>query len=372
MDTSQRGRTRLEDAGPPPARADAPQRRLWLLFVHQLPATPSHLRVRTWRRLQRIGALALKQAVHVLPDSATAREHFEWLKVEVTSAGGDASVFSGDCLDRWADDALVDEFRRSRQDAYGALAGEIDGALNRVQAKRPPRGGRRPSVRRLVEGFRERLSALEHIDFFGSAGRERVVTLLRQLEGHMSGAGAGPSTPGAGSADRTDYTQRLWVTRPRPGVDRMSSAWLIRRFIDPGARFAFAADRDRLPGTDAVPFDMFGVDFSHHGDACTFETLCTVFGLRDAALPSIAALVHDLDLKDDRFGAPDAGTVEALIEGLQLATTDDDQLLERGIVLFESLYQAFLQRARPSGPRSVAAPRARKRKERGNAKQPRR
>jgi hypothetical protein len=333
--------------------------RRWLLFVHQLPATPSHLRVRTWRRMQKIGAVALKQAVHVLPDSPTAREHFEWLKAEVTSAGGDASVFSGDCVDRWADDALVDEFRRSRQDAYAALATEIEDAIARVLAKRPPRGSRRPAVRRLVEGFRQRLSALEHIDFFGSAGRDRVATLVRQLEGHVTGSNTGRPTPDTGPADRAAYGNRLWVTRPRPGVDRMSSAWLIRRFIDAGARFAFAPDRDSLPEPDAVPFDMFGVELTHRGEACTFETLCGVFGLGDPALLPIAAIVHDLDLKDDRFGAPEAGTVSAVIEGLQLATTDDAELLERGIVLFESLYQAFSQRARPAGPRQAARPQGR-------------
>lgn len=351
--------TRSSEARPGPARPEAGQPCRWLLFVHQLPATPSHLRVRTWRRLQKIGALALKQAVHVLPDSPTAREHFEWLKAEVTGGGGDASVFSGDCVDRWSDDALVDEFRRARQDAYAALAGEIEDALARVQAKRPPPGRRRPAVRRLVDGFSERLSALERIDFFGSAGRERVSTLLRQLEGHMDTPHAAPSTLERGAVDRTAYANRLWVTRPRPGVDRMGSAWLIRRFIDPQARFAFAADRDALPSPDAVAFDMFGVDFSHRGESCTFETLCAIFGLDDPALASVAAIVHDLDLKDDRFAAPEAATVSAVIDGLQLATAADEELLQRGIVLFEALYQSFARRARPSGPRPVAKARPR-------------
>ena len=138
----------------------------------------------------------------------------------------------------------------------------------------------------------------------------------------------------------------------------MSSAWLIRRFIDPAARFGFASDRESLPAPDAVPFDMFGVAFSHQGEGCTFETLCAVFGIADPAVSRIAEVVHDLDLKDGRFGAADAATVAALIDGLQLATADDDVLLERGITMFESLYLAFAQAARPTGPRRVAAPKA--------------
>jgi hypothetical protein len=330
-------------------------RRRWLLFAHQLPASPSNLRVRTWRRLQQLGAIPVKQAVYVLPDTPAAREDFEWLRTEVKGAGGDASVFAADNVDAFSDDALVDEFRRARQEAYGALAREIEHVLARMNATRRPRGARAPAVHRLIEVFRQRLSALEHIDFFGSAGRDRVVALLAQLDqrAHPAPPSAGPAAA-AGATDVTVYRRRLWVTRPRPGVDRMGSAWLIRRFVDEGARFGFAVDRESLPEADAIPFDMFGVEFSHQGDGCTFETLCAVFGIRDPAVARIAAIVHDLDLKDGRFGAPEAATVGTLIEGLQLATSDDDILLERGMTLFESLFHAFAHSARAAGPRPVA------------------
>ena len=332
----------------------------WLLFVHQLPASPSNLRVRTWRRLQQLGAMPVKQAVYVLPDTPSAREDFEWLKAEVKGAGGDASVFAADSVDAWSDDALVEEFRSARQEAYGALAREIERVLSRINATRRPRGTRAPAAGRLLEVFRARLSALEHIDFFGSAGRDRVVSLVARLEDRARDVPRVPGTaPSTGAADVAAYTHRLWVTRPRPGVDRMGSAWLIRRFVDAGARFGFAVDRESLPTTDAIPFDMFGVEFSHRGESCTFETLCTVFGIRDQAVDRIAQIVHDLDLKDGRYGAMDAATVGTLIEGLQLTTGDDDLLLERGITLFESMYLAFAQSARASGPRPVATSRTR-------------
>jgi len=327
--------------------------RRWLLFVHQLPSSPSNLRVRTWRRLQQLGALPVKQAVYVLPDTPNAREDLEWLKTEIKAAGGDASVFAADSVDTWSDDALVEEFRRSRQEAYGALAREVERILGRLTAPRRPRGTRAPAARRLLEVFRGRLTAIERVDFFGSAGRDRVTTVLKQLEEKASDPPRPVGPPRTERAEGQAYTNRVWVTRPRPGVDRMASAWLIKRFLDPAAHFAFAADRESV-SQGAIPFDMFGVDFSHQGEGCTFETLCAVFAIHEPAVARIAAIVHDLDLKDGRFGAPEAATVGTVIEGLQLAIAEDDALLTQGMALFESLYRAFEQAARVAGPRAVA------------------
>jgi hypothetical protein len=205
--------------------------------------------------------------------------------------------------------------------------------------------------------FRERLIGIEHIDFFGSAGRDHVATLLTRLENHASGKDArATATNTTGPTDAEKYRGRRWVTRPRPGVDRMASAWLIRRFIDPQARFEFAADRDSVPD-DGLPFDMFGVEFSHRGEGCTFETLCGFFMIQGPAVARIAAIVHDLDLKDDRFGAPEAVTVGHVIDGLQRAHGDDDTLLLQGMALFDSLYRSFEHAARGAGPRAVARPR---------------
>jgi len=339
-----------------PVRAGVPGRR-WLLFIHQLPSHPSNLRVTTWRRLQQIGAIPLKQAVYVLPDAPDAREDFEWLRTEVRAAGGDASVFAADHVDARSDDALVEEFRRARQDLYEELARDVEQALKRATGGRRPRGTRAPALGRLLDIFRERLVAAEKIDFFGSAGRDGVIAMMRQLEDRIGASRRQP--PRAAEADHAGRTAsfqgRLWITRPRPGVDRMSSAWLIRRFIDGQPRFGFATDRESIPD-DSVPFDMFGVEFSHQGERCTFETLCAVFGLDDPALTRIAAIVHDLDLKDGRFGAPEGPTVGAIIDGLRLATPDDEALLERGTTLFESLYRSFEHSNRATGPRAARRP----------------
>ncbi len=345
--------------------------RRWLLFIHQLPPKASNLRVRTWRRLQQLGAVAIKQAVYALPDTPNTREDFEWLKAEVKASGGGASVFAADHVDAWSDDALVEEFRRAGQEAYVALARDIEQVLKRASAARRPRGTRAPATRRLFDVFGERLTAIEGVDFFGSDGRDRVTSLLKQLEGHTTERRDVSSAKLAGSTTPDSYRGRLWVTRPRPGVDRMASAWLIRRFIDGQAQFGFAVDRYAVPA-DAIPFDMFGVEFSHQGEGCTFETLCTVFQIDEPAVSRLAAIVHDLDLKDGRFGAPEATTVGAIIDGLQLAHADDEALLVQGMTLFDSLYRSFEQSARSPRPRVPAQPRKRTASKRAHQRRHRR
>jgi hypothetical protein len=340
------------EASPDPRAAGAqPHARptRWLLLIHQLPAQPSNLRVRTWRRLQQLGALAAKQGIYVLPDSPAAREDFEWLKAEIEGAGGEARIFAANSVDAWSDDALIEQFRRSRQQAYEELAREAEAVLRRVALR-----GRRPKgvpPRRATQRLRERLAAVERIDFFASAGRDRVVSLLSAIEEHARTSRRTGDAPESGAP--SSYTGRLWVTRPRPGVDRMASAWLIRGFIDREARFDFVADRAAAP-RDAVPFDMFGVEFTHRGDLCTFEVLCDIFGLRDPALVRIAGIVHDLDLKDDRFKPPEAPTVAMIIDGLRRAHEHDNVLLTEGMTLFEALYRAFAESSRLAGPRAVA------------------
>jgi hypothetical protein len=328
-----------------PAPSTGPRR--WLILVHQLPPLPSNLRVRTWRRLQQLGAVAVKQSVYMLPDTVESREDFEWLKVEIEGAGGEAIVYSAENVDPAAEAALIEQFRLLRQQAYTELASELQ-RIQRPRASRQEPAGRR----RDLAHYRERFAAVERIDFFGSAGRDRVVRLLAELEAAAPSAAKGKGQQAkSGPGDAVQYEGRLWVTRPRPGVDRMASAWLIRRFIDSKARFAFITDAKNAG--EALPFDMFGAGFGHDGDRCTFETLTTRFGITDLAVARIAEIVHDLDLKDRKFDAPEAATLGIAIEGLQLSSMDDSILLEQGMTLFEALYRSFGRSIRPPRPRSV-------------------
>lgn len=331
----------------------------WLLLVHQLPAKPSNLRVRTWRRLQQLGAIAVKQAVYALPDSPSAREDFEWLKAEIETGGGEASVFAADTVNTWSSDELVQEFRRARESDYTALSREVERALKAARRERVPRRSRRATAR-ISDAFRQRLATIEAIDFFGSAGRDRVVTLISELQQALSGeVRAVRGDESSGSSRRDAFQRRMWVTRPRPGIDRMGSAWLIKRFIDPEARFGFV---EPPPGAgDAVPFDMFGVEFTHRGEWCTFEMLAHTFAISDSAVERLAAIVHDLDLKDAKFGAPEAATVGAIVEGLQALHSGDDVLLDSGMTMFEALYRAFDRAERRAGPRPVAGRRGKSR-----------
>jgi hypothetical protein len=341
------GGARTQPAQPAP-KADAAATERWLMLVHQLPTHPSNLRVRTWRRLQQIGAIAVKQAVYVLPNSPGAREDLEWLRTEIEGAGGEAAVFTANTVDAWTDDGIVNEFLKTRETAYNELAAEAERWLKRMDSKR----SRRTSVPspRALQQLHDRLSAIEQTDFFGSAGRDRAAGLLKQIGDRARGR-SGPDD--ARGAQVTAYQARLWVTRPRPGVDRMSSAWLIRRFIDADARFDFAADRKGV-SEDAVAFDMYGVELTHRGEQCTFEVLCSTFNLQEPALGVIGQIVHDLDLKDGRFGRQEAAAIALVIEGLQLSHADDHALLAQGITLFDSLYRALAQADRSSRPRPVA------------------
>jgi hypothetical protein len=240
----------------------------WLVFVHQLPAQPSNARVKIWRRLQQIGAVAVKNAVYALPNNAQSREDFEWLRAEVVALGGEATIFAATSIKG------LDE-RRMKDAGDG-------------ESHAPTR----------------------------QAGIRRA------------------------ALDPKDFGGRVWITRPRPGVDRFSSAWLIRRFIDADARFTFGSSPEKAP--DAVPFDMYQPGgFKHEGERCTFEVLRERFALEDPALGTIGEIVHDLDLKDDRFKNPHAATIGMLVEGLRSLLADDAALLEQGIVLFETLYQSF-------------------------------
>jgi hypothetical protein len=293
--------------------------------------------------------------VYALPDSPSAREDFEWLKTEIGAGGGEASVFAADTVDTSTSDELIQEFRRARESDYAVLSHAVERVLKAAAHKRAPRRSRRAAIR-VVETFRQRLAAIEAIDFFGSAGRDRVTTRVAELQRTFSGEAAGERRAASTDSAKPDsFRRRMWVTRPRPGIDRMGSAWLIKRFIDSEARFGFV---EQPPATgDAVPFDMFGVEFTHRGEWCTFETMAHAFAIKDSAVERLATIVHDLDLKDAKFGAPEAGAIGAVVEGLQALHADDHALLDHGITMFEALYRSFERAARRAGPRPVAVQR---------------
>jgi hypothetical protein len=317
-----------------PPTAAAEQR--WLVFVHQLPARPSNARVKTWRRLQQIGAVPVRNGVYVLPNTAQTVEDFEWLRGEVVALGGQANIFQASSISGLEEQQIIKQFQLARALDFKRLKKQIE-ALRRELAGRPfPSSGKALHELRTL---RERLEGLQRIDFFQAPGRSVVEGKLRSIDGgrrkqhrHLENS--------AGRLHRRDYQHRTWITRPRPGVDRFASAWLIRRFIDGSARFVFGSSPEKHP--DAIPFDMYqSGGFKHEGEQCTFEVLVERFGVADVAVRAIGEIVHDLDLKAERFQSPHAPTIGALVEGLRASIADDDRLLDRGIGLFEALYQSL-------------------------------
>ena len=308
----------------------------WLLLAHQLPSEPSKLRVRAWRRLQGVGSVLIKNSVYALPNDAEAREHFEWIRGEVISHGGEAVVFSADSVDSMADDELEAAFVEARRSDWAALE---ERATNFLESSSDRTEQDADELAKELKALRERASQIDRIDFFGAPGKHAALDAIDLVARAREDDEASEAVTEPAQVHRADYQGRQWLTRPRPGVDRMASAWLIRRFIDPDATFSFA---DRIPPRgDAVPFDMYGVRFGHHGESCTFETLLSSFGLDEAALSRIGRIVHELDLHLERQRETESPTISRLIHGLRSVYSNDDELLDQGIVLFETLYRSF-------------------------------
>jgi len=327
----------------PPTSTRGSSAEPWLLLVHQLPARPVSVRVKTWRRLQQLGAVAVKSSVYALPNRPEMREDFEWVRAEIVAAGGQATVFQASTVDTVSSDDLREAFRRERQKDYREFVQVIDKLIRAAGGKRRHDPRRTTKALRM---WRDRLTEIEAIDYFAARGREDARAALARLEALSA---RGQPTPAAGQGATLDpaaFRGRRWLTRPRPGIDRMASAWLIRRFIDPHASFLFG-EPDAPRESDTVTFDMFEGDFTHEGDDCTFEVLCARFALTEPRLRDVAELVHDLDLKDGRFGRADAPLLGALVEGLRLRHDQDEELLEHGIVLFDALYQGQVVSSAP-------------------------
>jgi hypothetical protein len=307
----------------------------WLLLAHQLPTRLSNARVKTWRRLQQLGAVPSRNSVYVLPNTEPCREDFEWLRTEIVALGGEATVFTAHAISQGGEEDIVAVFQAHRTRDYRVLQKEIHRLLATTRAKRGA-ADRRQKMARAVRAMRDRFDALERIDFFGAVARDETAAALTELERKVAGPEPRRATASAGSR-QPQFQNRRWVTRRRPGVDRMASAWLIRHFIDPKAVFAFV---DR-PAESDVAFDMYVGGFGHRGDLCTFEVLCDEFGIAAAPVTRIARIVHDLDLKDNKYSAPEAAVIGRMIDGLRAVHTDDATLLEQGIGMFEALARSF-------------------------------
>ena len=299
----------------------------WLLLIHQIPAKPDYLRVKVGRRLQQVGAVAVKSTVYVLPDQASCRENLEWIVREIKDEGGEALLCQTTLVAGQDDEGLRQLFRDARDSDFDALAEE---AKELIQDAEPAK------AKAALGRLERKLGAIRELDFFGAPSRGRAEEALDRLRSLLRrDQSEEPTTSGGG-----EFHRRTWVTRRGIEEDRIASAWLIRRFIDPAARFRFVPESE--PEREGeLRFDMFGGEFTHEGRRCTFEVLVDRFLPDEDALRAIAEVIHDIDLADEEFDRPETPGIERLIQGLVRLEGEDLARLDRGATLLDALYVAF-------------------------------
>jgi hypothetical protein len=303
-----------------------------LLLIVRLPPNPSSLRVRVWRRLRALGAVALKRTVYLLPDTPDHYEHFQWLAQEIQREGGEATLLRVDQIENMSPQDVVHLFYEAREPEFRRLAGRYRKLLQNLDRKSAATSQR---VQVELAQLEREYEKLHELDFFDApAGAE--VERLREAISMRTRPSEEPKWGEKMTGDLRGLRGRQWITRRRPHVDRLASAWLIKRFIDSEATFLFADPKDFPAGT--IPFDTPGAELSHVGEDCTFETILKRVGLRDRRLSRLAEIVHEADLRDGKFPRDEAQGIDLAIRGLLAANSDDHQVLEHGLALFEGLY----------------------------------
>lgn len=298
----------------------------WILLLYGLPTKKGAARVNLWRQLKKCGALALKTSAYLLPDKAEHHERLQWLAQQVRDGGGEATIIHVTEIEGLKHEDIVRQFNEARATDYAGLLT----ALNELIAQNRKRltDTFATDLERLTRQFEE----IRKIDFFDCARAQDAQMLLKRAEGLRSSKAKAASV-----LPTRRFMGKTWLTRPRPEIDRVGSAWLIRNFIDPEAKFVFA--NDPAKHRDAIPYDMFEVEFSHHGDDCTFETLVKRFGIADKAVWKLAEMVHDADLEDGKFQTTECIGIDRVLKGWGKSGLSEEELLRRGGECFDALYQ---------------------------------
>jgi hypothetical protein len=300
----------------------------WLLLLYGLPTKKSGPRVTLWRQLRKCGALPFKTSASLLPDTPDHFERFQWFAQQVRDAGGEASLLRVSEIEGLKPAAIVRLFNEARAADYDVLRPELTKLI--ADKKRRAKDSFAAELEKLTRQFEE----IRRIDYFGCPRAQDVRMLLQRAADLRSAV-----SPAGTRLSPKRYQSRTWLTRPRPQIDRVGSAWLIKRFIDPQARFVFASNPADHP--DALPYDMFEVEFSHHGEDCTFETLIKRFGLTDKALLKLSEMVHDADLEDGKFQTTECMGLDRILRGWAKTGLSDEELLTRGGECFGALYQSL-------------------------------
>ena len=304
----------------------------WLILVHRIPPRPLYLRAKMRQRLGDVGAVAVKNSVYLLPRGADALEDLQWIAQEIVTGGGDAHLFEGDFIDGVGSEAAVAQFREARNADYDAVIADARAVLKAARGAAAVAELAATHVRLL-----RRFDEIRRIDFFDAERRAASEKALAAIESRLRKDRKEETRM---SKKNPELTRKIWVTRPGVKVDRMASAWFIRRFIDAKARFRFADPAaPKKPGE--LRFDMVGGDFTHEEDRCTFETLVRRVGLPDKGVRAIAEIVHDLDLKDGKYKRAETAGVRVMLDGLMARTADDAERFESSLRIFDDLHEAL-------------------------------
>ncbi|MGE5443739.1 MAG: chromate resistance protein ChrB domain-containing protein [Ignavibacteriales bacterium] len=315
----------------------------WIFLVHQMQTPNSSERVKVWRLTKKVGAVFYRNSVYVLPYSKEQLEDFQWLCQQIKDSKGEASIFISESQDENEDRTIRSLFERSRQEDYSAILTSAKGLLERIRRAKQRKQPVESLLKKLAKEARhlnKSFTDIERIDFFSAPLTNEVRSIIEQIANHFTSSQ--PQRESLASLKRyspKEFQQKVWATRENIHIDRLCSAWLIRRFIDPQARFVFAPESN-LP-KDAIQFDIFGAEFSHHGEDCTFETFLKSFQLKDKALISIGEIVHDVDMKDHKFGRLESAGLDAVVRALSNSLGDDHKVLEIGSTILDALYLYF-------------------------------
>ena len=325
--------------------------RTWLLLIHQIPPKPDYLRVKIWRRLHQFGAVTVKQSVYALPQRDQAFEDFSWILKEIIEGGGDGSISEAVFLEGLTDDQVVALFQAARNADYEKIVEEarsLDDGLSGVSS-----GGNAGSskLRSHFSRLKRRFEEIVAIDFFGAPGAGGAGGALADVAARLAGVErrprqAVPAIP--------ELKGRTWVTRKGVYVDRIACAWLVRRFVDPGARFRFVSGKPYHGKSNEIRFDMFEAEYTHEGDRCSFEVMVDRLGLDDDGLSQVAQIIHDIDLKDRKFHRPEVEGLRLLFDGMTAASIGDGERLERGFVILDEMHASFAKKKQEKSEASHA------------------
>jgi len=286
-----------------------------------------------------IGAIAVKNAVYVLPRSEQSAEDFHWVAREILEAGGDASVCEASFVEGITAKELIALFQAARDSDYEELIQESKELKEELRAAEKAGDAWASGMAGRVTRIREKLTEIQAIDFFTAPRGKQAETLISEMEAKVRKAPI--QRP---QAAQTGYSGRTWVTRKGVHVDRIASAWLIRRFVDSNARFKFVPAKGYRPEAQELRFDMFDAEFTHEGDLCTFEVLLERLNIADNPLRRIAEIIHDIDLKDSKFSRPETAGIALIVNAICTRHKEDEDRIERGTILFDDLYDFFKKR----------------------------